>query len=531
MTDDRLELQVASLGPDEDTFNSALRNVVDHPVVQEYLRETNHRLLSFQLLEGTRKTRRPVVPNRYRAEIYDYTNNRTIVVVGRLNDQEIIEVSQSGHQPLPTDEEFAAAIMILQQDSDLGPAMREQRLQPYRPMPPLISTELPDGRVERTLAVGLLATDDRIRHRIVGVNMSREVVIHEIPDVAMHSSDDCGPPSQGGCSVSGTGTSARVRVTQGSTLLWTFTVVRPSASSGTNGSGIELQHVNYRGKQVLYRAHVPILNVEYSSDGIEVGCGPTYRDWQNSETCFQAVGVDPVPGFRLCSSPAQTILDSGTDAGNFQGVAIYVDGQEVVLVSELQAGWYRYVSEWRLHTNGTIRPRFGFAATDNSCTCKKHHHHAYWRFDFDIRTAGNNLVEEFNDPSLSGSSNWHKKSFEIRRLRDASRKRKWRVSNTTTGEGYELIPGANDGAADSYGVGDVWILRYNGSLPAPAGEVDDGQGFTTDWAKSKANLDKFVTGDYIENQDVVLWYAGHFLHDVHAGGSHIVGPELKPFNW
>jgi hypothetical protein len=68
-----------------------------------------------------------------------------------------------------------------------------------------------------------------------------------------------------------------------------------------------------------------------------------------------------------------------------------VQGQEAVLVSELQAGWYRYISQWRFHANGTIRPRFGFSAANNPCTCKDHHHHVYWRLDFDIRTAGNNV--------------------------------------------------------------------------------------------------------------------------------------------
>jgi len=29
-----------------------------------------------------------------------------------------------------------------------------------------------------------------------------------------------------------------------------------------------------------------------------------------------------------------------------------------VLVSEMSAGWYRYVSEWRFHADGTIQPRF-----------------------------------------------------------------------------------------------------------------------------------------------------------------------------
>ena len=48
--------------------------------------------------------------------------------------------------------------------------------------------------------------------------------------------------------------------------------------------------------------------------------------------------------------------------------------EEVVLVSEMEAGWYRYISEWRLHSNGTIKPSFGFSTVDNSCFCNPHHH-------------------------------------------------------------------------------------------------------------------------------------------------------------
>src|SRR5260370_17670259 len=87
----------------------------------------------------------------------------------------------------------------------------------------------------------------------------------------------------------------------------------------------------------------------------------------------QGNGSDVAPGFRLCTAPATTILDTGSDAGNFLGVAIYVQGQEVVLVSELEAVWYRYISEWRLHSNGTIPPPFGFSPRTNPCLCNRHH--------------------------------------------------------------------------------------------------------------------------------------------------------------
>jgi len=116
----------------------------------------------------------------------------------------------------------------------------------------------------------------------------------------------------------------------------------------------------------------------------------------------------------------------------------------VVLVSELGAAGYRYISEWRLHANGTIRPRFGFSARTNSCVCNVHHHHPYWRFDFDIRTAGSNRVREFNKPPLIGRSTWHTKNFEIRRARNPARLRKWRVGKTVTGEGYGIIPGPGE---------------------------------------------------------------------------------------
>lgn len=182
---------------------------------------------------------------------------------------------------------------------------------------------------------------------------------------------------------------------------------------------------------------------------------------------FQANGTDVgATGFRVCPTPAQTILDTGTDAGNVRGVAVYVQGQEVVLVSEMLAGWYRYISEWRFHADGTIRPRFGFTAVQYRCVCHRHHHHVYWRLDLDIRTAGNNLVQEYNDPPIIGNSNWHTKFYEIKRPRDPARSRRWRIENAATGDAYDLIPGATDGVATAspdwaFPRGDVWILKYH----------------------------------------------------------------------
>ena len=190
------------------------------------------------------------------------------------------------------------------------------------------------------------------------------------------------------------------------------------------------------------------------------------------------------------------------------------------------AGWYRYISEWRLHVNGTIKPRFGFSAVQNACVCNIHHHHVYWRLDFDVETT-TNLVEEYNNPPIFAGNNWHQKSFEIRRLKDPARNRKWKISNPATGAAYELRPGSNDGVADAFGVGDFWVVRYHGGT-----EIDDGVGFTTIPSAAMAHIDNFVNGEPTANQDVVVWYGAHFTHDFHQTAvGHIVGPDLVCVHW
>src|SRR5260370_25144567 len=211
-------------------------------------------------------------------------------------------------------------------------------------MPPLANVEQPNGRSKRTVAIGLRPTTREARHEIVGVNMISQSVVRfesgepscSLAEAATGGIQNAGKPTTGRQFVPG---QVWVTVTQGNKVLWEFLVVRPAATEGpglsTRGTGVELRFVNYRGKRVLYRAHVPILNVKYDQNA----CGP-YRDWQNEEGMIQADGVDVAPGFRLSATPATTILDSGSDVGNFLAVSIYVQGQEVVLVSEIEASWY-----------------------------------------------------------------------------------------------------------------------------------------------------------------------------------------------
>ncbi len=530
------EITVEQRGLSAEELDRLREQVLHAPAVREALGDARSMLLSLVVDEplAAAKGRRVRSPDHFQAALYDYTNNRTLRVNGLLSNLDGLQVEPFGDQPLPSHEEFAYAVDLLRQDQDIGPLLERQLMTPYPAMPPLLDIETEDGRVERTLAIGLLPVRDGVRHEIVGVNMIHEHVLRfreGAPPGARAEHSLCGVVRDAfQATTSSAAGQVWINVWQGGQRIWRFLAVRPAASSGTRGSGVELRYVDYRGKRVLYRAHVPILNVRYDNDT----CGP-YRDWQNQEGMINAVGTDVAPGFRLCSAPATTVFDTGSDTGNFLGVGIYVQGEEVVLVSEMEAGWYRYVSEWRLHADGTIRPRFGFAAVQNSCVCNRHHHHAYWRFDFDIRTAGNNVVSEFNNPPLGGGANWHTKQYEIQRPRDPARQRKWRVADAATGSGYEIIPGADDGVATQtpdwpFSQGDVWILRYRGN------ELDDGVNVTGGPASLlQAHLGNWVNGEHILNRDVVIWYAGHAVHDAaheqpgHFG--HVVGPDLRPFNW
>ena len=532
---DDLQIKIERFGPGPETIDEVSQAALNHPSVKEQLRETRHRLLSVRLLtpEVKDKPDEPPPPDRYRATIYDYTNNRVVLATGSLDDiQGSMEVSEAGYQPLPNREEFDEAVEVLLEDDDLGPAIREQRLVPYRPMPPLVEAELPDGRVERTVAVGLLPRERGARHEIVGANMVHRTAARfrdRAPETALAAAATCGLPNANQAPTP-RGLAGQFQVTipaaDGSPL-WSFLVIRPSASSGTNASGVELQNVRYRGKLVLFQAHAPILNVQYNNNA----CGP-FRDWLFEESWIQADGTNVAPGIRRSQTPAQTILENETDSGNFRGVAIYRQGQETVLVSELQAGWYRYVSRWRFHDNGTIRPRFGFSAVEDSCVCNIHHHHVYWRFDFDIGTAENNEVREFNSPPIFPPDTWHTFRFEAKRRRRPDLSRRWQVRNTQTGDAYNLIPGPNDGAADAFAPWTFWVLRFNDD------QIDDGTSAVpsqtgASQANAPADIDRFWNGESVFNQDVVVWYAAHFTHDVHEEGEvgYIVGPVLRPVQW
>src|ERR671921_2867468 len=195
-----VHINIERSGPGPEVIDEVSQALAEHASVQEQLSETRSRLLSVELLDPVGAGRVDgLEPDRYRATTYDYTNNRVILTTGSLDDvRGSMEVSESGHQPLPTREEFEEAVEILHEDPDLGRALSEQRVEPQPAMPPLITEATrPDGRIERTLAVLLLSRSDEARNEVVGVNMIDRTVLRfpdRAPTAALASEATCGIP-------------------------------------------------------------------------------------------------------------------------------------------------------------------------------------------------------------------------------------------------------------------------------------------------------------------------------------------------
>ncbi|HEX2192600.1 MAG TPA: hypothetical protein VHH09_05360 [Acidimicrobiales bacterium] len=517
-----LAVEVISEDSREQALAQASRAILAHPMLRQHFPASDLWMVGFDVDDKVSDDA------WFLTTVHDTVTGRSVRVNGPLDDPSDLALVPSAQQWPPTEDEFAWAVSVLEENDRHRALLVGDDVTTYRPVPPLANLELPDGTVERVIAVGIRTGGPEPHHRVVGVRTSDGEVLTDVVGVPAGASADCGMPPGDRCPPATGASQARVRVRRGDELLWDLVVVRPQASSGINGSGVELRNVDYKSQRVLYRAHLPIVNLRYGPEGAEARCGPAFRAWQHEESCFRAAGDDPVPGFRLCPSPAETALDSGADDGDFRGVALWLDGDELVIVSQLGAGWHRYVSEWRLHAEGTIRPRFGATAVRNPCTCLPHDHHAYWRFDFDVLGAEGNVVQEFNDPPVLGTANWHTVHYEVRRNRDPAHGRLWRVRNVRASQGYAIVPGEGDGVADDYGAGDVWVLRHH------TDEADDDQGFTTEPLLSRAQLDRYVTAESVERQDIVIWYGAHLFHHQAAGGDgpvRRVGPDLVPYQW
>lgn len=550
----KLNIKVVPWGPTQADVDAARQRITASDAVRRELNGANYREVGFEYLydEAETKAQASRPPTRFRVIYYNYSTDMALYAESNFAGTEPVSVRWINADPGVAEPEISAAYQLIDQTAEYRGLRQSKKIEYYEAMPP---TTIIDG--ERLVNIGILDTKTG-DNQIVGVSFKNNKIVrytNNAPPTSLAGPDACGiANSNQGSSANGLAGQATLTVNDGvGNPLWEMLVVRPSASSGRNfeRSGLEIRDVKYKGKMVMKRGHAPILNVKYVN-----GCGP-YRDWQYSEGPFNApaagaqdVVVDPNPppgvagGIRILAAGqvATTSVETRNDTGNFRGVAIYTqnteNGQEVVLVTEMNAGWYRYIMEWRFGTDGTIRPRYGFGSISDVCVCIQRTHHVYWRFDFDVVNAANKVF-------LMDRGRKYQKLVETESafFKRPQTSRSFMIQNSSGDEAYQIVPGTNDGAVvdgngnlvDAFGAGDFWIMQFKGTAAAPT-ELDDADGPQY----PGAYLDPWINGESLVNQDVVVWYAGHQVRQDDSSrvaapqvisGVHVMGPTLRPIRW
>src|SRR3954451_3256858 len=173
-------IEVEPFGPTPTDLDALSQRPLAHSRVKKLLKGAHYRVLSTIALEtdDTRKgSAKPKPPDRVRTVIYDNSNHRSLLVTASLSRPDEITVEESGTQPAVTNEEFAEALRQLEGDQAIGPLMRGIHLRVYRPLPAVISEDMPDVRHRRLITVGLLSAEEHAPHEIVAVDLLENRVV------------------------------------------------------------------------------------------------------------------------------------------------------------------------------------------------------------------------------------------------------------------------------------------------------------------------------------------------------------------
>ena len=270
--------------------------------------------------------------------------------------------------------------------------------------------------------------------------------------------------------------------------LWTFDW---GVADYPDSEAIAFRNVFFRGKKVFHKASLPMIRVQYDS-----GDGP-YKDSLSGNNM-----VGPVKVYDF------------TQFGH----------RFVVVESYHRIGRYHLLNRWFFRDDGIVQPQLHSAGLQHD---SNHRHHVYWRFDFDIIGASDNLALRYS--SLDGTNygygtGWRPIPIEASHYK-VSDSKVWAVLRKGGNLGYMLEPGEFDRWPDSFSRFDVWILAYHGAedlsgrLGTPGGEDDE--------------LWRHLNAENIDGQDVVLWYCAHLSHLASHGGDewHVCGPILRPFGY
>ena len=129
-TQGALHVRIVPWGPSPQAVRAAARSALARPAVRAELGDSESRVLS--VVPVAPRDDPAAEPDHVRATVYDYVNERALVVDAPLDDPTHVGVRSTAKQPPPSGEEFDAAVAALRADDDLGAAIGDGRLLTYK---------------------------------------------------------------------------------------------------------------------------------------------------------------------------------------------------------------------------------------------------------------------------------------------------------------------------------------------------------------------------------------------------------------
>jgi primary-amine oxidase len=306
-------------------------------------------------------------------------------------------------------------------------------------------------------------------------------------------------------------------------------------------------------RMVLSEGSVSEIHVPYI-----VGT-PRPLDVTNAGIGFNALTLSPAecPGGTLMANNqiCQNIDDRGYAWKFFNN---FEHGESISVSMASQLGQYTYINRWEFRDDGTIEPRMGLTGRlqrvlsgvayasygsrlDNEANATPsygigHLHNIYYRLDFDVGGAANDVVERMVfQPSTSpspdstcatpgtcgittmepilteGADDLVPRSYTSWFIHD-------KVLTNSDGRmvGYELMPRI-DGlwtgqatGAEPWAAHELWITRFNFCEKLAVGNY--APHIAASCSSAPANVSAMADSQSVDGQDVVVWYMNRHLH-------------------
>lgn len=244
-----------------------------------------------------------------------------------------------------------------------------------------------------------------------------------------------------------------------------------------------------------------------------------------AKTCAggQLHSYQGVPVVCTRTEPHELVYENGAQKS-------VLEGNDLVVYSISEIGWYDYIVEYRFSDDGTITPQAGatgslspYQFTDqgsgwptgvgSSRFSEDHSHNIFWRLDFDVNGQTANSVEQYDfTGDGTGARTTRKTAVTKEAALDYAPMRFWRVVNpkALNTDGHAMSWQVDSPMSDSYrGPSpeedfthhDLYVTQYNACEVLAANQTTAG---------CATSVDRYVSGQKLT--DPVMWVSVDFHH-------------------